>query len=220
MEVPVRPHGPCSGMASHLRIHGWRWDAQLLLCIVAQLANEDINDPRALRGLDVADINESASWPTEVYDFIQKLCQVHSPLRRTLITCLPFTVKVQPVAGCDDEAVQIVVRHPAPAMPSMKRPRLEQVAALGDAQTTLLNVANARPMEALAMLERHLPEDSETRNQWSASARVAAVMGSCPRSLASLKSGLKHWIRFMEIIHGPGRAAEAAFPPSMTDVLA
>ena len=84
MEVPVRPHSPCSGMASHLRMHGWRWDEQLLSCIVAQLAEEDIYDPHALWGVELADIDESANWPTDVRNFIQKLCQVRAPLRAYL----------------------------------------------------------------------------------------------------------------------------------------
>ena len=101
-----------------------------------------------------------------------------------------------------------------------KRPRLEQVSELYNAQTLLLNITKARPRVALEMLERNLPCDAVAREQWRASARVAAVLGSCPRSVASFRSGMKHWIRFVEIIHGKENAEESAFPPRLGDVLA
>ena len=126
----------------------------------------------------------------------------------------------RPAARRSEEASRITVRSPPRAVAGQRWPRLEQVAALCNAHTTLLNVANARPLEALVILERNLPKNAEAREQWKASARIAAVMGSCPRSLGSFKSGLKHWIRFVEIIHGTERAAEATFPPCLDDVLA
>jgi len=85
---------------------------------------------------------------------------------------------------------------------------------------TLLNVANFRPLEALELLNRNLPADSEARARWRDTARVSAVMGSCPRSIACFKSGLKHWLRFIEVIHGEVNIEEAAFPPGLSDVLA
>jgi len=95
-----------------------------------------------------------------------------------------------------------------------------QVEALDGYKTTLLTVAGLRPNQALDMLESSLPHDDEERERWRARARIAAVMGSCPLSLKSFKSGLKHWRRFTVITYGEERAEEAAFPPRLDDVLA
>ena len=126
----------------------------------------------------------------------------------------PFTTDCSDASG-------IIVADSAPVGRDAKRPRLAQISTLCNAQTLLLSIANTRPQEALNLLERNLPRCEEARKQWVASARgVAAVMGSCPRSLASFKSGLKHWIKFVSIIHGTERADDAAFPPCMDDILA
>ncbi len=85
MEVPICPPGPCSGLARHLRIHGWSWDEQLLMSIVGQLAAEDIRDSNDLRGVMLADIDGSDDWPPDVKEFIEKLCQVHFSK-----TCIPL----------------------------------------------------------------------------------------------------------------------------------
>ena len=95
-----------------------------------------------------------------------------------------------------------------------------QVESLGGHKTTLLDVAGIRPNQALDLLERSLPDDEGARESWRARARVAAVMGSCPRSLKSFKSGLKHWLRFIAITYGEESAGSAAFPPRLDDVLA
>ena len=103
---------------------------------------------------------------------------------------------------------------------SAKRQCIEHVASLCSAQTTLLSIQGAKPLDALDLLERNLPSDPKLRKMWTAQARVAAVMGSCPRSLASFKSGLKHWLRYIEILYGRESMDSAAFPPKLDDVLA
>ena len=103
---------------------------------------------------------------------------------------------------------------------SAKRQCIEHVASLCSAQTTLLSIQSAKPLDALDLLERNLPRDPKLRKMWTAQARVAAVMGSCLRSLASFKSGLKHWLRYIEILYGRESMDGAAFPPKLDDVLA
>ena len=53
----------------------------------------------------------------------------------------------------------------------------------------VLDVAGARPLEALKRLREAMPEDEEQRRAWRQRARATAVMGSLPRSLDSFKSG-------------------------------
>ena len=101
-----------------------------------------------------------------------------------------------------------------------KRRCVKHIESMCSAHTTLLEIKNARPMQALELLDRNLPDDQELRKEWSAYARVAAVMGSCPRSLASFKSGVRHWLRYIEVVHGRATVDWMAFPPSLTDVLA
>ncbi len=124
-------------------------------------------------------------------------------------------------APCNDKESPLIVQLPPHEFVSQKRSRVEQVSKLHEAQTTLLNVANARPLQAIAMLEQNLPDDEVARDRWRSRARIAAVMGSCPRSLPCFKSGVKHWMRFIVAVYkDEEQAAAAMFPPRLTDVLA
>ena len=105
-------------------------------------------------------------------------------------------------------------------MPDAKRSRIGRALELEHVPTTLLCIQNARPLVALEMLRECLPGDQAGLADWRRMARVAAVMGSCPRSKSSFKSGLRHWITYIEITHGADMADKVAFPPSLEDVLA
>jgi hypothetical protein len=85
--------------------------------------------------------------------------------------------------------------------------------------TTILQVAESKPTDALALLEQQLGGSVEERARWRKKARVAAVTGSCPRSLASLDSGVKHWLKYISVVHGATKVSSVAFPPRMDDVL-
>lgn len=78
----------------------------------------------------------------------------------------------------------------------------------------------AKPLAALERLRAIIANDPAARSQWLAQAKVAAVMGSCPRSHKSFKSGVRHWIEFIAITHGDDAVNFRAFPPRMDDVLA
>ena len=58
----------------------------------------------------------------------------------------------------------------------------------------MLDVANARPSQALELLREALPQDASRRKQWIADARIAAVLGSCPLSHRGFVSG-EHLLR-------------------------
>ena len=85
--------------------------------------------------------------------------------------------------------------------------------------TTVLQVAETKPNDALNLLAQRFDETAEERANWTKRARIAAVTGSCPRSLASLDSGVKHWLKYIKIVHGAEKVDSMAFPPRMDDVL-
>ena len=218
MEIPVCPRGPDSALASHIRIHGWCWDDEVLVNVVGTLAAEDISDPVDLHGVDMSDVSGTEEWPPGVKDFLAKLCQVLSviaPLRNKM--CYAWQAAPH-VNRKRDETCMTVLQAPC-AKAARTCSRLEHVAGLDKAQVTLLNLDGVRPLEALELLERNLPSDEGAREHWKSCARIAAVMGSCPRSLASFKSGLKHWIKFIEVIYGKDHAHVHALPPKLEDIL-
>ena len=124
-----------------------------------------------------------------------------------------------------------------------KKPRLNEVQELEHVQTTLLHLRDVKPMGALQLLKDTLPCDEAGKAAWRSSARVAAVLGSCPRTLKSFMSGmcvcpcilacacfptrclvycsgLRHWVTFIDVTYGTRTAHEATFPPHLADVLA
>jgi hypothetical protein len=65
-----------------------------------------------------------------------------------------------------------------------------------------------------------LPTDTEGRAEWRHDARVAAIFGSCSKTLASVRSGLNHWVKFIETAYGAAEAASNLMPPKLADVIA
>ena len=68
--APVCPPGLGSAIARHLVVNGWLWDDELLTTVVTHLADEDVQDTRALVGLDLGDVPAAESWPPEVRAFM------------------------------------------------------------------------------------------------------------------------------------------------------
>ena len=69
------------------------------------------------------------------------------------------------------------------------RPLVEWPLGLADAPGTVLNVAGVGPSAAVQLLKLSMPKDALERQKWLDSARVAAIMGSCPKSKQSFVSG-------------------------------
>ena len=65
-----------------------------------------------------------------------------------------------------------------------------------------------------------MPPDDAGKAAWRQKARVAAVLGSCPRSLKSTRSGLCNWIKFIEATYGETEAKAKVLPPAIGDVIA
>ena len=86
------------------------------------------------------------------------------------------------------------------------------------APSPMLNTYGKGPMEVIADLRRSLPSNSCELASWRKRARVAAVLGSGPRSLASMKSG-RHWIEYIRTVYPCGEADAAVFPPLLDDIL-
>ncbi len=84
---------------------------------------------------------------------------------------------------------QIADGASAPATQAAAGPREAKALRLTQAPTSVLNVSGVKPREALQMLKHNLPKDPMSLKEWRQGARVAAVMGSCPRSRGSFISG-------------------------------
>jgi len=199
-----------AAVAEHLRARGWAWDEPLLFEVAALLAAEGIADVCALRCVCLSDVAGSERWPEEVVAFVKRTIQV-GLLRAVACVARHSCLQAVPVWHGISEAAPVCA-------PSASGVRL--AAELPDAPTSLLQLSGRRPLQALESLRDMLPKDPVLLAQWRAKARVAAVMGSCPRSKGSFKSGLRHWCDFISITHGAENADTAAFPPCLGDVLA
>lgn len=130
-------------------------------------------------------------------------------------------------------------RHVFALRPRPIKPRLDSVAELHEKPTLTLNIKGVGPLKALQLLANKIQNVPSKMAQWRDEAAVAAIMGSCPRSKDSFRSGeqmlscscavwcalcvsagIGHWIRFVEVIHGVKSAESRAFPPQLRDVLA
>ena len=90
---------------------------------------------------------------------------------------------------------------------------------LSNMQEQVINHSGRGPRDSLKELKRQLATSPGAREVWRKKARLAAVLGSCPSSHQSLKSGIKHWIEYIEITHGREVAEMTAWPPQLEDIL-
>ena len=100
--------------------------------------------------------------------------------------------------------------------------RHERILEIADAPQTLLDVARKGPGKALGILKDILQQSGpQSRMTWLENTKLAAIVGSCPKSMDSFKrstlhtccalhhpscpSGVKHWVQFVEAASGlPG----------------
>ena len=71
--------------------------------------------------------------------------------------------------------------------------------------SVVLEIRGATRLLALKLLKSALADDPSAQEAWRSKAKVAAVLGSCPRSRASLKSGtvLAKWSVRAIVAHHP-----------------
>ena len=67
--------------------------------------------------------------------------------------------------------------------------RTDEVLNMRSVPTTLLSISSDKPRHALDKLGQLVGNDAGARSTWRKRARISAIVGSCPRSLASLDSG-------------------------------
>ena len=64
-----------------------------------------------------------------------------------------------------------------------------QALALCDAPQVVVDVTGCGPNAAVQLLRQSLPSDVEGRRVWCQRAKIAAIIGSCPKSRDSFRSG-------------------------------
>jgi len=188
---------------------------QVLEEVSAALVSEGIRNERELAGVLVEDVEGATEWHQDVQAFVQRMCET-----------------------AEEEA-----NNQDPEVPERFSKRAKS--CLADAfvkqPTTVLNVKGTTPLGALRMLKRDLQDDPSARDAWRGKAKVAAILGSFPRSTESFKSGklklglvcvtigarlpsiigagLRHWLEYIEVVYGAALAEVKAFPPSTDDIL-
>ena len=77
--------------------------------------------------------------------------------------------------------------------------------------------AKLKPRTSIEHLSRQFEEGFD-RQDWIGRARIAALLGACPKSKASFKSGVRCYIAFaMQVL---AKCREEVLPPSVDDLLA
>ena len=95
----------------------------------------------------------------------------------------------------------------------------QELAQLHTRPGTVLAIKGKKLLAALDMLAERLDECPSKRAKWRDEARVAAVLGSCPRSTESHSSGVRHWLRYIKVVYGAAEQEKRAFPPHVQDIL-
>ena len=79
-----------------------------------------------------------------------------------------------------------------------------------------LPIENLSPRKATEHLRGILTTEAQ-RVEWAQAARIEAILGSCPGSVESAKSGMRAWLAFFRCAL---RKSGNAFPPTATDLAA
>ena len=121
--------------------------------------------------------------------------------------------------GMASRHVARVVKRSAPAPPialPSNSQRLDMFAANASQPVPVPDIAGDGPSAALKKLKWGANQQV-AREAWVRDARMAAILGSCPRSHKSALSGLRCYMKFCEkVLHLGGRE----FPPSVESLLA
>ena len=180
---------------------GWKWKEAGLIEVVSTLRGQGVVDSMSLVGLDINDVVGAERWPKKVRDFVAELGTLHGKgLGRHPAVRRP---QVLPTAGPVEKS----------SFAGLARD------LFSDVPTRITNFAGVGPRAASQELKRQMPADPVARAAWRKKAKIAAVMGSCPDSHDSFKSGLRHWFNHIEITHGPEVVDEVAYPPQLEDIL-
>jgi hypothetical protein len=93
----------------------------------------------------------------------------------------------------------------------------EQALSLIHTPSVGLAVNGCGPAAALIALDHAVPLGAELWKDWMQNARIDAVLGSCPLSRNSFRSGLRNWIKFVQIA---SRGNASPFPLVLDHIIA
>ncbi len=202
--IPICPASRASQcvLSDLLLANGWETCGDALDVVISWLTDHELYTERDLVGLpDIASLSGAQQFSARALACLQQCVKVGALQIIARNTHAHTSWQVANVAG--EKGV----------IPALKRPRTEERRAsrlqsvfasrsrvsrpcitqraieLVDAPLVLVDVRGAKPMEALSRLRATLPGDPAERRVWAQQARIAAVMGSCPKSHESFKSG-------------------------------
>ena len=170
------------------------------------LARAEIECPEDFEGLRaIAGIPGADTLKVEETDFLQNVVNMSTVVQQRDISERPFvSVSRRPQ----------VVERAASMEPDSKWQKLER--QLIENKASDLDIASKGPRAAGALLVEQLKRGLD-RQEWIERARVAAIVGSCPKSHPSVISGLRFWAYFsIRVLHLRGDL----LPPTLEGLLA
>lgn len=186
--------------------------------IVAALAAESVSRPSALAGAHFKDFQFRGAD----LDGGQKRCIREAIALATRDEAHALRVTSRPHRACVCAQAAAEVQRPVPArVPAARGAAVDALLDLrvAEAQGARPPQCGGGPRAELRNLRRRLDsqEGPVSVAEWLSSARAAALLGACPRSIASFKSGVAAWFAFARealALHG------RELPPSADGLLA
>lgn len=241
--VPICP----PGLTSALRARGFPGDEKQLDDTISWLGSLEVNtltDFNGLESLRTSPGVENLSPGIIVFlENITKVCLSHNSILAFCFSGFASCCQAQrkpayapPVIFdvCEEEGSQRS-RSRSPCNVARPQPGLANAALeLADTPQFMLDIAGCGPNAALNVLTMKLPREREERLAFRRQARIAAVLGSCPKTRASFRAGafpytrplfalvpsvsqgIRNWIAFIEAFHG---GTGLAFPAELDDIL-
>lgn len=199
-EVPICP----PDLGSLFVEHGWAWGDELLAAVLQWLASQDIDDAESMVGVQTSGLPDFGRWPEGIQRWLANLLQV-------AISHMKCSGRVRMHFGCRHSSRQppcrprrkqepwtrLSIKGPAVhsdgdarvSLYTCRPPLVPKITRLTSEPKVLLDVTNTRPTEALSLLRRAMPSTEAGRDAWIARACACAIMGNCPKSRESFKSG-------------------------------
>ena len=188
-------------IAGFLLRHQWKGCDVILDKVVEWLLANGIDDIGSMNGAHESDFADFCMWNADVQDCLRNC----------------FAAATGPSVPSAPAAVVRVKRRRTGAIARDVVDATAQVVSLFDVPSDVLDVRGCGPDAALRKLELVVPKDSIGRCDWLAKARIAAILGSCPKPHESFKSGVRNWIEFVRITT---RNTGTPFPPDFDLVIA
>ena len=93
---------------------------------------------------------------------------------------------------------------------------VDQVLDLVNTPLIWHDVSDMDPNAAVESMRAAMPTSAVERARWKRSAKISAILGSCPRARGSFASGLRNWLKFAEVSLGGSRFG---LPPTLDSLL-